>query len=132
MNIYIAYKFSNVENKQALREQVQTVANILESKGHNTFILGRDLQRWKDFTHPLHHKMRTIVNQIRKSDIVFAYVNSENFSKGLLFELVCAKLLGKKIYLSIKKDLKDRFMELFAGQVVPYATVFDLQNVDVH
>jgi len=129
MKVYVAYKFSNIQNKQGLREEVQTVAIILESKGHVTYILGRDLQKWQDFTHTMRHKMRAILSQIKNSDAVFAYVNSSVFSKGLLFELVAAKLLGKPVTMAVRNSVKPSFIEKLANKVVRYNSVNDLDGL---
>lgn len=126
MNIYVAYKFSNIENKQGVREDVQNVAALLERAGHNTFILGRDLQKWKNYSHPVHHKMFTIFNQIRKSDCVVAYVNAHVFSRGLFMEMLMAKMLGKKIVLAIRNDVKESFFEKISDEVVRYNSFNDL------
>ncbi len=130
MKIYIAYKFSNIQNKQALREEIQSVSIILESKGHTTFILGRDLQKWKDYTHKMHHKMRTILTELRKADCVFAYINAPVFSRGLLFELVFAKIFGKKIIVAVRESVGDSIYNKFADKVITYKRLGDLDNID--
>ena len=129
MRIYIAYKFSNVENKKGLQYGVQTVAELLEKRGHTTYVLGRDLQKWKDFTHPMHHKMRTIISEIRKADLVFAYVNSDVFSKGLLYELTFAKLFGKRVIMAVKEGVKRPTLSFLANKVVRYASEEDLDEL---
>lgn len=131
MRVYIAYKFSNIQNKQALREEIQSVSLILENLGHSTFILGRDLQKWKDFTHAMSHKMRTILVELRKSDVVFAYINSPVFSRGLLFELVFAKIFGKKIYVAVRESIKPSMYEKFADKIIRYKRINDLEEVDL-
>lgn len=132
MKIYIGYKFSNIENKQVLREEVQEVAHILEHKGHETFLLGRDLQKWKDYTHPIKHKMKTILGELKKADMVFAFVNSSVFSRGLLFELFFAKLFGKKIILAVKESLEPSWEDKFATETYKYNNLSDLEKININ
>ena len=131
MNLYIAYKFSKTQNKQALREEIQTVAIILGSKGHSTYILSRDLQNWQDFTHPMSHKMRVIFNEVKNSDAVFAFINSSVFSKGLLVELITAKILRKPVYMAVRKSIKPSFIEKFANKIFRYSNVNELETTNV-
>ena len=48
MNIYIGYKLSKLpeKEKRELRPLLETISNIVEKMGHNTFIMGRDVQKW--------------------------------------------------------------------------------------
>jgi hypothetical protein len=130
MKVYIAYKFSNIQNKQALREEIQSVSIILEGKGHSTFILGRDLQKWKDYTHKMPHKMRTILSELKKSDCVFAYINAPVFSRGLLFELVFARLFGKKVMIAVRESVGSSIYDKFADKVITYKRLGDLDDID--
>lgn len=130
MKIYIAYKFSNVQNKQVVREDVQTLSIILEDKGHKTYILGRDLQGWKDLTHPISSKMIHIIKNLREADYVVAYVNSSVFSKGLLFELIWAKILGKSVILAIREGISEKPVRFFANKTYVYKTIKDLENFE--
>lgn len=130
MHIYIAYKFSNVGNKQVVREDVQTISTILESKGNTTYILGRDLQGWKDLTYPMGSKMRHIIQNLKKADFVVAYINSNVLSKGLLFELVWTKILGKPVITVIREGITDKTASFFAAKVYKYKTIKDLENFE--
>lgn len=107
------------------------MAIILEGKGHSTYILGRDLQKWQDFTHPMMHKMRTIAGRIKSADAVFAYVNSSVFSKGLLMEMVFAKLFGKPIVMAVRHSVKPSFIEKFANRILRYSNVNEIEKVEI-
>lgn len=106
MRVYIAYKYSNVENKTELRLLLEQIAKILEDQGFETFILNRDSQRWGKKHVSLWRNVFTILNNLKKSDIILAVVNSDVKSKGLAFELFLAKLLGKKVICTKEKKLK--------------------------
>lgn len=131
MNIYIAYKFTNIDNKQEIRDNVHRLAKIVEEQGHNTFILGRDLQKWEDYSHPLHHKMKTIFNQIRKADCIVAFVDSEVPSKGLFTELVIGRLLRKKVILAIKNGIKAKQCRAMVSEIVEFEHLEDLKDLEL-
>jgi len=42
MNIYIAYKYMHVEDKESLKKDLERISAVLTDMGHTTFILGRD------------------------------------------------------------------------------------------
>jgi hypothetical protein len=107
MRVYIAYKYSNIPDKQALISQLEELANSLEEKGHSTFVLGRDVQGWgKKSLHSL-KKISTIIQNLKKADLVLALVTSDVHSNGLFFEMLVAKLLGKKTKVASKKGLEN-------------------------
>jgi hypothetical protein len=125
---YIAYKYSKVEDKNSLKEELLEVSKILKSLGHATFILGRDVQNWNNRVHPIHSKMKRMVAEIKDSECVFAYLNSNVNSFGLLFELHIAKLFGKRIVIASKKGIKVSYLKLLASTHVVFEDFSDLRE----
>ena len=95
MRIYIGYKYTNVEDKQALIQKLLEFSSFLEKAGHQTFILGRDIQNWQGSL-PLWKTFPAIVGNMLKSDAFIAYVTSPVPSKGLEVEKALSGVLGKK------------------------------------
>lgn len=131
MNIYIAYKFTNIDNKKQLREKLHKIAKILEKHNHNTFILGRDLQKWEDYSHPIHHKTQTIFRQIKKSNCIVAFVESDVFSKGLMVEMLLAKLFSKNIVLVVKKGIKANLCRKMAKDIFEFKNFEDIEKLKI-
>jgi hypothetical protein len=50
---------------------------------------------------------------MKNCDTLLAYVDSPTFSKGLFFEVVISKILGKKSILILEGDLKSKFFKYF-------------------
>jgi hypothetical protein len=96
MRYYIAYKYSKNENKEKLKEKLEKVSQILNDSGHDTFILGRDVKKWKHIHFGSIKLIPVIYKNMKACDALAAYVDSSKFSKGLLFECVISKLLGKR------------------------------------
>ncbi|MBP7928187.1 hypothetical protein KAZ57_03500 [Patescibacteria group bacterium] len=96
MRIYIAYKFSNNADKEGLKRELQELSDKLISWGHETFILGRDVKKWQHVHFGTITLIPLIFKNLRKCDYMVAYVNSNVPSKGLMFEVIISKLIGKK------------------------------------
>ena len=95
MRIYIGYKYTNVEDKQALIQKLLEFSSFLEKAGHKTFILGRDIQNWQGSL-PLWKTFPAIIGNMLKSDAFVAYITSPVPSKGLEVEKALSAVLGKK------------------------------------
>ena len=129
MRIFISYKYSNVKDKNQLKDELLEVSGILESLGHETFMLARDIQNWNNKGHSLHSRFSIPAKEIRKSDGIFVYINSGVLSLGLLFEIHWAKLLGKKINLAMKEGIKSYYLHKLANQnVITFSDFADLRN----
>jgi len=125
---YIAYKYTKVKDKNSLKEELINISNILNSLGHETFILGRDVQNWDNTAHPVHSKMKKMFSEIKKSHCVFVYVTSSVLSLGLLFEIHVAKMLGKKVVVAIKEGKRAPYMKMLATNCVTFNDFSDLRE----
>ncbi|MBW6442033.1 hypothetical protein K0B04_04000 [Patescibacteria group bacterium] len=127
MRIYIGYKYRNFKDKENLKENLSKISDALTSLEHKTFILGRDEFNWN------HHKspsksVRPIVKNMRKNDVLFALIECESKSTGLLFETMCAKLMGKKIIIAVKNDVSGKPFKNYTKNVIEFETYEDLNN----
>ncbi|OGC47710.1 hypothetical protein A2886_02990 [candidate division WWE3 bacterium RIFCSPHIGHO2_01_FULL_42_13] len=116
MRIFISYKYSNIKDKAQLKDELLEVSDILESFGHETFLLARDVQNWNNKGHSLHSRFSIPAREIRKADGIFVYLNSSVLSPGLLFEIHWAKLFGKKIILAIKEGVRSSYLHKLASE----------------
>jgi len=126
MRVYIAYKFRCVENKDQLITDLNTLSDSLKKAGYNTFILGRDVQKWSQSSSSLVTTIPQIIVNIIKSDVVFAYVNTCVKSNGLPFELFFAKLIGKKIVYAVKNDLDYSQLGISVKNEIKFSDINDL------
>jgi hypothetical protein len=126
MRIFIAYKYSNVPDKEKLIFELGEIAGYLESLGHKTFVLGRDIHNWGE--HKMHstQKILTIFINMLRSHIVLAYVTHKDRSKGLIFEMYLAKLLRKKIYVASKKNVGAKKLKKMAYKHMEFKNIEEL------
>ena len=126
MNIYIGYKYKNNKDKDALQNNLEKISAKLEEIHHHCFVLGRDVHGWH-----IHHVSTTrsvspIISNIRKSDLLFAFIDHKGESLGLRFETLCAKMLRKKIFLAVKNGLSEKFFRTLASKTLEFENIDDL------
>ena len=126
MNIYIGYKYRNVEDKQNLKDSLQKISEAISSCGHNVFILGRDKYNWNHDSVPASQSIIPIIKNIKKSDVLFVYVENDKRSMGLTFEYICAKVLGKKIITAVRMDVKGNLFKKFSNNIIEFFSTEDL------
>jgi len=126
MNIYIGYKYRNVEDKQNLKDSLQKISEAISSCGHSVFILGRDKYNWDHDSVPASKSIIPIIKNIKKSDILFVYVENDKRSTGLTFECICAKILGKKIVIAARTNIKGNFFKKFSNNIIEFFSTEDL------
>jgi len=128
MKYYIAYKYSNNKNREDLKKKLEKVSEKIHSWGHETFLLGRDVKKWRHIHFGSIKLIPVIFRNMRGCDILFAYVDSPTFSKGLFFEVVISKLLRKKSVLVLEGNLKSKFFRYFFGTVKKINSVDEISQ----
>lgn len=113
MRYYIAYKYSNNKNKDDLKSKLEKLSHKLSQWGHETFVLGRDVKKWRHIHFGSIKLIPVIYTNMKTCDALVAYVDSSSFSKGLFFEVVISKILGKKSILIKEGDLGSKFFKHF-------------------
>lgn len=126
MNIFIGYKYKNNKNKEALQNNLEKISNKLEEIEHNCFVLGRDIHGWHINHISTSKSISPIISNIRKSDLLLAFIDHQGVSLGLRFEALCAKVLGKKIILAVKSSLSERFFRNLATDILEFENIDDL------
>ncbi len=102
MRYYIAYKFLGTD-KKILKNNLKTLCDKIEDNGDTTFIFYRDMQDWGEISMPIDEVIRQAFVEVKKSDAILAFIESEEKSEGMILEVGYAKALGKKLVLIIKK-----------------------------
>jgi hypothetical protein len=130
MNIYIGYKLSNLpeKEKRKLKPLLEKIAETVEKLGFNTFIMGRDVQKWSKEYYPSFKTINQILKNMKRYDILLTFVNSNVRSTGLIFETIFAKMTGKKIYALIQLDKRDKIVEKFAEKIVYFEKNDELEE----
>ena len=99
MRLYLAYKYRAIPDKNRLQNDLNFLSDALTKGGHEVFVLGRDIQNWKNSSTPLFKTLPAILKNLVKSDKVVVFYESNAKSSGLHTELVLAKIFKKPIVL---------------------------------
>lgn len=126
MNIFVGYKYKNNKNKEALQNNLEKISNKLEEIHHKCFVLGRDIHGWHINHISTSKSISPIISNIRKSDLLFAFIDHSGESLGLRFETLCAKVLRKKIILAVKNNLSEKFFRNLATNTLEFENIDDL------
>ena len=129
MKVYLAYKYTNNENKEALKASLEKISSMINSWGDETFVLGRDVKKWKHIHLGTIKLIPVIFKNMKGCDIVYAYMDSGVYSKGLFFEFMVAKLQSKKSVLFKHKGVKSPLIDLLASEVVEIESVDQITKI---
>ena len=126
MKIYLAYKYKQIKDKPTHEKTLLAIADKITVLNNKVFLLGRDVQKWGsvELTHT--GLLSTIMKNIKKSDTLFAYINSNVFSFGLAFEFVWATIFGKKIIVAVEDGVKAPLFSALAAKKISFKDSKDL------
>jgi hypothetical protein len=130
MRLYIAYKYTNIKNKSELKINLEHITQILESVGNTTFLLNRDARAWGKKHVSTLKNIYTIIKNIFISDAIFAYITSDVLSKGIIFEFLFGKLVGKRIIVAVEKKIKtkNKYLLGLASEVIEFDGMKNLET----
>ena len=128
MLVYLAYKFTNVKDKEDLINSLNDISKTLNFLGHQTFILGRDIQNWKKSHISQLISLFHIIKNMIKANKIFAFINSDEKSTGLSTELKIAKILGKNVTILKKNTVTQNYFEDLRFKTTEFVNIDDLKE----
>lgn len=126
MRYYIAYKFLNTD-KEALKAKLGILSEKVKNTGNTSFIFYRDVQNRGELEMSNQEIITQAFAEIKKSDAIIAFIESEEKSEGLLLEVGYAKALDKKLILIVKKWIKLRFLETLADKTTRFDFIEEIK-----
>lgn len=126
MRYYVAYKFLNTD-KETLKDNLAILSEKIKRTGNTSFIFYRDAQNRGESALSSKEIIMQAFAEIKKSDVIITFIESEEKSEGLLLEAGYAKALGKKLFLIIKKWVKLRFLEALADKMIEFDTIDEIK-----
>jgi hypothetical protein len=126
VNIYIGYKYKNNKDKETLQNNLEKISGSLEGICNKCFVLGRDVHGWHINHVSTTRSITLIISNIKKSEVLFAFIDHRGTSLGLTFEAICAKIFGKTIILAVKNGLPEKFFRSFTSKIIEFENIDDL------
>lgn len=126
MRYYIAYKFLNAD-KEILKKNLWIISDMIERTGNTTFIFNRDVQNRWEISMPINQVITQAFAEVKKSDAILAFIESEEKSEWMLLEVGYAKALGKNLILVIKRGINFRFLRALANKTIEFDTIDEIE-----
>ena len=127
MRYYIAYKFLNTD-KEMLKKNLGIISDMIEREGNTTCIFYRDIQNRWAIQMSIDEVIKQAFVEVKKSDAILAFIESEEKSEWMLLEIGYAKALGKKLLLVIKRGINLRFLRTLADETIEFESMEDLES----
>lgn len=126
MKIYIGYKYTNHKNRRVLISDLEKIDKLLIEMGHETFILGRDIRKWKHVNLGSLKLIPIIYKNMKQCDLLLAFVDSCAFSKGLFIEAVISKLLQRRSVMFLKNIKESTFFRYLFNASFQISNIKDI------
>ena len=127
MRYYIAYKFLNTD-KEMLKKNLGIISDMIEIEDNTTCIFYRDIQNRWAIQMSIDEVIKQAFVEVKKSDAILAFIESEEKSEWMLLEIGYAKALGKKLLLVIKRWIHLRFINALADEIIEFESMEDLES----
>ena len=127
MRYYIAYKFLNTD-KEMLKKNLGIISDMIEIEDNTTCIFYRDIQNRWAIQMSIDEVIKQAFVEVKKSDAILAFIESEEKSEWMLLEIGYAKALWKRVKLLIKKWINLRFVRAIADEIIEFESMEDLES----
>ena len=128
MRYYIAYKFLNTD-KEMLKKNLGIISDMIEREGNTTCIFYRDIQNRWAIQMSIDEVIKQAFVEVKKSDAILAFIESEEKSEWMLLEIGYAKALGKKLLLVIKRWIHLRFINALADEIIEFESIENIKKI---
>ena len=128
MRYYIAYKFLNTD-KEMLKKNLGIISDMIEREGNTTCIFYRDIQNRWAIQMSIDEVIKQAFVEVKKSDAILAFIESEEKSEWMLLEIGYAKALWKRVKLLIKKWINLRFVRAIADEIIEFESIENIKKI---
>lgn len=123
--IYLCYRFTG-EDINELMETLGKILSSLRSVGHTVYCSIED-EKWFKENHKTNKEiLNHALERLDKSDVILAFVRSDQKSEGMLLEIGYMIAKGKSFALALKREIKTTFLAELANPLIEFDSVDDL------
>jgi nucleoside 2-deoxyribosyltransferase len=106
--IFLSYRFTG-EDINELTETLGKILSALRSVGHMVYCSIED-EKWFRENHRTNKEiLKHALGRLDKSDVILAFVKSDQKSEGMLLEIGYMMARGKSFALALKREIKNHF-----------------------
>ena len=123
--IFLSYGFTG-EDINELTETLSKVLLTLRSVGHTVYCSIED-EKWFRENHRTNKEiLKHALERLDKSDVILAFVKSDQKSEGMLLEVGYMMAKGKSFALALKRETKTTFLAELAEPLIEFDSIDDL------
>lgn len=122
---FLSYKFTG-EDIAELTETLSKILATLRALGHKVYCSIEDEKSFQENLKTNKEILHHTLNHLDDSDLIFAFVRSEQKSEGMLIEVGYALAKGKPFVLAIQNGIKTTFLTEIANTLIEFESVNDL------
>jgi nucleoside 2-deoxyribosyltransferase len=123
--IFLSYRFTG-EDINGLTDTLGKILASLRSVGHTAYCSIED-EKWFRENHKTNKEiLQHALERLDKSDVILAFVRSDQKSEGMLLEIGYMMARGKSFALALKRGTKTTFLSEVAEPLIEFDSVDEL------
>lgn len=123
--IFLSYRFTG-EDINELTETLGKILSALRSVGHTIYCSIEDEKWFRENNRTNKETLKHALERLDKSDIILAFVKSDQKSEGMLVEIGYMLAKGKPFALALRRGTKTTFLAELAEPLIEFDSIDDL------
>lgn len=123
--IFLSYRFTG-EDINELTETLGKILAALRSVGHTVYCSIEDEKWFRENNRTNKEILKHALERLDKSDIILAFVKSDQKSEGMLLEIGYMMAKGRSFALALKRETKTTFLAELAEPLIEFDSIDDL------
>lgn len=123
--IFLSYRFTG-EDIHELNETLGKILSSLRSVGHIVYCSIEDEDWFKENNRTNKEILEHALRQLDKSEVLLAYVKSDQKSEGMLLEIGYMIAKGKSFALALKQGTQTTFLKEYGDPLIEFNSIDDL------
>jgi len=125
MKIFVSYRFTG-EDPNELEQTIGKIAASLRSAGHEVYSSLEDEQWFREKKRTNKEIMEHAFQQLNTSNLLLAFIRSNDKSEGMLVEIGYAIAKGKRFALALKNGVSTTSIAQMAEPFIEFDNLDDL------
>lgn len=123
--IFLSYRFTG-EDISELTETLGKILSALRSVGHTVYCSIEDEKWFRENNRTNKEILKHALERLDKSDVILAFVKSDQKSEGMLLEIGYMMAKGKSFTLALKRGTQTTFLAELAEPLIEFDSIDEL------
>jgi len=125
MKIFLSYRFTGEDQKE-LASTIGAVTNSLRENSHEVYCSLEDEGWFREKKHTNSEIMEHAFQKINESDLLLAFIRSNDKSEGMLVEIGYAIGKGKRFALALRRGAQTTSIHEMANPLIEFESIPEL------